>query len=188
MPILTVEDARNEHFLHKPCKKVKDFGSTEILVMIQQMRKIALEPNAAGVAAPQIGKNYRAFVLCTKNIPVPMFFFNPVLKGVSEEMHEVVEGCLSVPGKAMRLQRHLKVKLAWQDELGKRFSMDGKKFEYTFEGFEGQAIQHELDHLDGVLCSDRADEIYEANQFEAAFNAAKDATIDKVEELISLDE
>jgi len=172
MPIITVDNPLHERILHKPCKKVKDFNSTEIFILIQEMRKIASNPGAAGVAAPQLGKSLRGFALSTnKNYP-PVFLFNPVLRGFSEEMHEVMEGCLSVPDKTMRLQRYKQIKISWQDEKGNTHNKNGMKYEFTFDGFEAQAIQHEMDHLDGVLCSDRADEVFDSSQFQKAFEEA----------------
>ena len=175
MPILTVKNLVNDRILHKPSKKVKDFNSTEILILIQEMRRIAIEPNVVGIAAPQLGKHYRVFALCTNLIPQPVFFFNPVLKGVSEEMKEVTEGCLSVPGKVMSLERYAKVTLAWQDERCRKYSKDNKPYEFDFEGFEGQAVQHEMNHIDGILCSDIAKATFNASDFEESFAKAKAA-------------
>jgi len=175
--IITVENPHDDHLLHTPCKKVKkeDFQSIELLILKQEMKRIALDPGAAGVAAPQLGKSIRIFVLCTKLIPEPFFFFNPVLKGVSEEIKIVEEGCLSVPGKVVKLQRYEKIKISWQDEFGKTYAKDNKKYEFEFEGFESQAVQHELDHLNGVLCSDIAKAVYNASDFEESFAKAKEA-------------
>ena len=149
------------------------------------MRKIAAAPGAAGIAAPQLGCQIRAFALCINKEYPPIFFFNPILKGVSEEMSEVTEGCLSVPGKIAKLQRYNKVKLAWQDEHGKSHNKNGKKYEFEFSGFEAQAVQHELGHLSGELCVDIADELYDAEQFEKAFNEAKAAEVARELEIVS---
>jgi peptide deformylase len=184
MPVLTVENQAHDRKLHKVCKKVKDFGSTEFLIMVQEMKKIASQPGAAGVAASQLGYSLRAFAISTdKNYP-PIVIINPVLKGVSEEVKEVIEGCLSAPGKVVKLQRFQKVKIAWQDEHGNSHNKVGQKFEFEFNGFEAQAIQHEMDHLDGVLCIDRADEVFEADQFQKAFEAAQSQSVVEEIELV----
>ena len=173
MPILTLGNPVHEKILRKASKKVKDFKSPEILILVQEMRRIASEPGAAGIAAPQLGKNLRAFAISTNKKYPPVFVFNPVLKGFSEETNEVVEGCLSVPGKVAKLQRYKEIRIAWQDETGSFYNKNGSKYECTFEGFEAQAIQHEMNHIDGILCIDDADEIHDQEQYTKAFHEAK---------------
>lgn len=172
MPILTVTNPVHDKVLHKPCRVVKNFQLPEILLLKQEMTKIASAPGAAGVAAPQLGKSYKIFALNTnKKYPV-LLFFNPKIIAVSEETHEVEEGCLSVPGKVCKLTRHLEVTLIWQDEYGKKADPTGRKYQYTFTGFEAQAVQHEMDHLHSTLIVDIADDIFDNTNFEKAFAEA----------------
>jgi len=169
MPILTNANHIHDKILHKPTKAVKNFQSTEILILKQEMLKIAAAPGAAGVAAPQLGKSLKIFALNTnKKFPV-LLFFNPKIIAVSEETHEVEEGCLSVPGKVCKVTRHLEVTLVWQDEHGNKQDPSGRKYEFKFTGFEAQAVQHEMDHLHSTLIIDIAENIYDNANFEKAF-------------------
>lgn len=193
MPILTVDNPMYERILHRPGKKVKAFQSPEIKILTQEMKKIASQPGAAGVAATQLGQPYRIFALHVNKEYEPVFFFNPKVISMSEETHEVIEGCLSVPNMQGRLERHLKIKISWQDELGRKVAPNGFKYEFEFEGFEAQAVQHEMDHLDGKLYIDVAEDIVtnshlekvfqEALAREAAENALKETIIDGEEEV-----
>jgi peptide deformylase len=116
-------------------------------------------PHAIGVAAPQIGVSKRVFVLKKKHLlggidPAyaprageVLYFVNPKIiaakGGVQEE-----EGCLSLPGEAVLLERSRVVKVRAINERGKQF------YE-RFEGLAARAIQQEMDHLDGILIIDR---------------------------------
>ena len=73
---------------------------------------------------------------------------NPVLDEFSDETEEVDEGCLSVPGVTMPVERPVSVRVRGLDEYG-------EPVDFRAEGFEARVIQHEIDHLDGVLIVDR---------------------------------
>src|ERR1700680_951467 len=143
MPIITINNPLHEKLLRRPGKNVKNFQDPEIIILVQEMKNIVVHPGAAGVAATQLGYPYRIFALHIDKTKEPIFFYNPKILSLSEETHEVIEGCLSVPGKQGALERHLKIKIAWQDELGRKFSSNGSKYEYEFNGFVAQAIAHE---------------------------------------------
>jgi peptide deformylase len=108
--------------------------------------------NGAGLAAPQIGVPLRLVIFgVTANPrypdiePVPdTVLINPVLTPLSNEMEEGWEGCLSVPGMRGWVPRHRELKYAGCDE-------HGNPFERTVQGFHARVVQHEVDHLDGVL-------------------------------------
>ena len=182
MPVLTLDNEKHAKILRKPCKKVKDFGSTEFLILIQEMIDVASHPGAAGVAAPQLGSNLRVIAISVDKKYPPIIMVNPVIRGLSEETKEVTEGCLSAPGKIAKLTRHLKINLSWQDTDGKTHSKKGNKYEMEFDGFFAQALQHECDHIDGIVCVDRADEVYNSADFEKSFKEAKESelNVDKV--------
>jgi peptide deformylase len=80
--------------------------------------------------------------------PEPQVFVNPEIVDASEEVVTHEEGCLSIPGRTSRVARPAEVALRWQD-------LDGKTREGRFEGFAATCVQHEIDHLDGILCIDR---------------------------------
>ena len=115
------------------------------------MKETVRAENGAGLAAPQIGLNKRVVV-----IDVEEGFFelvNPVI--VSKKGEQTgPEGCLSVKGKQGTVTRPNKVKAEYRDR-------NGKKHKLTAEGFFARAVCHELDHLDGILYTDKAIEIYD---------------------------
>ncbi len=110
-------------------------------------------PGAVGIAAPQVGKFVRAVIVDVSNMkrPVPnhgyMVLVNPEI--IEWDGYEVGrEGCLSVPDFTGNVIRATKIKLRAQDARG-------ESHEYEMEGFEARAVQHEIDHLDGLLFLDR---------------------------------
>ncbi|WP_438855834.1 peptide deformylase [Agromyces sp. M3QZ16-3] len=103
-------------------------------------------PGRAGVAAPQIGVNLRVF---SYNVDGEVgYIINPVLVEVEGDPELVDEGCLSVPGLWHKTPRHPFARVRGID-------LDGNEIELAGEGLMAQALQHETDHLDGVLYLDR---------------------------------
>ena len=104
-----------------------------------------------GLAAPQVGLALRLFVMDVawkEGAPDPQVFINPEVLGVSDETATREEGCLSIPGRLSRVTRPAEVALRWLD-------LDGAVQKDTFDGFAATCVQHEIDHLDGILCIDR---------------------------------
>lgn len=104
-----------------------------------------------GLAAPQVGISLRLFVMDVawkEGAPEPRVFVNPELIGASDEVATREEGCLSIPGRVSRVTRPARVTLRWRE-------LDGSVSAGAFDGFAATCVQHEMDHLDGVLCIDR---------------------------------
>ena len=104
-----------------------------------------------GLAAPQVGVGLRIFVMDVgwkEGSPDPQVFVNPEILAVSDERVTREEGCLSIPGRTSRVARPAEVDLRWQ-------GLDGTPREGRFDGFAATCVQHEIDHLDGILCIDR---------------------------------
>jgi len=99
-----------------------------------------------GLAAPQVGVLQRLLVYDIDDDP--RVLVNPVLDEYSGETEESDEGCLSVPGVTMPVERSLSLRVRGRDEYG-------EPVDFRAEGFEARVIQHENDHLDGVLIVDR---------------------------------
>ena len=99
-----------------------------------------------GLAAPQVGVLQRLLVYDVDDDP--RVLVNPVLDEFSDETEEADEGCLSVPGVTMPVERPVSVRVRGLDEYG-------EPVDFRAEGFEARVIQHENDHLDGVLIVDR---------------------------------
>ena len=136
--------------LREKCKEIRTFN-TELCQLLTDMKETVRKENGAGLAAPQIGVPIRVVV-----IDVDEGFYeliNPVI--VSAKGEQVgPEGCLSVKGKQGTVRRPSKVKAEYRDRYG-------KKHKLTAEGFFARAVCHELDHLDGVLYTDKAAELYD---------------------------
>jgi peptide deformylase len=123
------------------------------------------DADGAGLAAPQVYEPFRLAVIEVSNNPrypmlesVPLtVLVNPIVTpevpigelGASDSV-EMFEGCLSVPGVRGRVRRPRRVRVTAHDR-------NGKPLEFTWEGVRAAIVQHELDHLDGVLFVDRAD-------------------------------
>jgi len=132
--------------------EITRFGTPELAALLQDMRDTMAHLNGAGLAAPQIGVLQRVVIFGVKSNPrypgideVPdTVLINPVLTPLSGEMEEGWEGCLSVPGMRGWVPRYRELRYSGFDEQGKRF-------ERTVSGFHARVVQHEVDHLDGLL-------------------------------------
>jgi peptide deformylase len=105
-----------------------------------------LRGQGVGLAAPQVGLRTRLFVTLAKDDDARVFI-NPTIIAASEELGEYEEGCLSIPGVYADVNRPLAVRVQAWNEKGKPFTLDA-------DGLLARVIQHELDHLDGVLFID----------------------------------
>lgn len=131
---------------------VTRFDSPELHELLRDMRDTMAHLSGAGLAAPQIGVQLRVVIFGVQSNPrypgiedVPdTVLINPQLTPLSDELEEGWEGCLSVPGMRGWVPRWKKLKYSGCDEQGKRF-------ERIVEGFHARVVQHEVDHLDGVL-------------------------------------
>ncbi len=131
---------------------VERFGTPELAALLRDMRDTMAHLNGAGLAAPQIGVLQRVVIFgVTSNPrypgmdPVPdTVLINPVLTPLSDEEEEGWEGCLSVPGMRGLVPR-------WRQLRYSGFDENGRPFERIAEGFHARVVQHEVDHLDGIL-------------------------------------
>ncbi|OAI50544.1 peptide deformylase [Betaproteobacteria bacterium SCGC AG-212-J23] len=131
---------------------VTNFKDPALKELLADMRDTMAHLDGAGLAAPQIGVLLRVVIFGVKANPrypgvedVPdTVLINPELKALSDEIEEGWEGCLSVPGMRGLVPRFHKLHYKGRDEKG-------LPFERTVEGFHARVVQHECDHLDGVL-------------------------------------
>ena len=131
---------------------VSQFNTGELDELLRDMRDTMVHLNGAGLAAPQIAVPLRVVIFgVTSNPrypdiePVPdTVLINPVLTPLDSEEEEGWEGCLSVPGMRGWVPRFRRLRYSGFDERGQRF-------EREVEGFHARVVQHEVDHLDGVL-------------------------------------
>lgn len=141
--------------------KDKEFGTPELEKLITDMIKIMKkEEDGVGIAAPQIGINKRIFVLNTdiafdKNAKFkPQVFINPIIKKMSSKFIEKHEGCLSVRGFYGYTWRAKNLTIEASD-------MNGNRFTLGTGGLISHIIQHEIEHLNGILFIDHAFDIIE---------------------------
>lgn len=123
---------------------IVDFHKAESLV--RDLIDTTSQPGRAGVAANQIGVELRAFAFNVEG--VVGYLLNPRILKLEGEPELVEEGCLSVPGLWHKVPRH-------NIATATGFQLDGSELEVRGEGLLAQALQHEIDHLDGFLYLDR---------------------------------
>jgi peptide deformylase len=138
--------------LLRVAEPVREFGTPEMEALIADMFDTMHAANGAGLAAPQIGVNLQLVIYGFKDNqrypdapPVPeTVLINPVLTPLSDEMDEQFEGCLSVPGLRGVVPRYTRLHYEGVDQFGKPIVRDA-------EGFHARVVQHEVDHLLGIL-------------------------------------
>ena len=135
-----------------PARPVEDFASLELAQLIVDMHDTMRALNGAGLAAPQIGVGLQVVIFEVDANPrypevetVPFtVLINPVLTPLSDAMEEGWEGCLSVPGMRGLVPRH--VALRYQG-----FDATGQPVDRSVNDFHARVVQHEVDHLNGIL-------------------------------------
>jgi peptide deformylase len=141
-----------EPLLLQRAAEVTHFNTPELHALVADMQDTMRHANGAGLAAPQIGVSLRVVIFGfdrnerypdAPSVP-PTVLVNPVLEPVGTDEEEGWEGCLSVPG-----MRGLVPRLARLRYRG--FDAQGKAIDRTVDGFHARVVQHEVDHLDGIL-------------------------------------
>jgi len=142
--------------LRRVAAPVEAFGTQELRDLVSDMDDTMRALSGAGIAAPQIGVSLRVVIFeVTENPryphvqPIPYtVLVNPVLTPLGEDMEEGWEGCLSVPGMRGLVPRYRRLRYTGRD-------LDGGPIDRTVEGFHARVVQHEVDHLDGILYPQR---------------------------------
>jgi peptide deformylase len=164
LDILTIPDPRLKYkstevdFFDKKLEKiVKDMFDT-----------LYLSGNGIGLAAPQVGIHKRIVVIDLKENeePSPITFINPKVLYSSEEKSSNEEGCLSIPGYYAEVERPKVVDVEWID-------LKGKKTEKRMSGLLSVCIQHEIDHLNGILFIDHLSNLKRKSAFQKSKKAKK---------------
>ena len=146
--ILRMGDAR----LLRRAEEVRSFDSAELKELLRDMRDTMLELDGVGLAAPQIGINLRIVIFGVESNPrypdaevVPeTVLINPIITPLSEKKEDGWEGCLSVPGMRGLVPRFTHLRYQGFDQFG-------ALIDRSVSGFHARVVQHECDHLDGVL-------------------------------------
>jgi peptide deformylase len=143
-----------EPVLRKKARKVSDFGS-ELQLLIDDMVETMRNAPGVGLAAPQVASPLRVIVVEfgdeeNEDVPPKLFtMVNPEIVRLSEETVVGTEGCLSIPGFVGDVERLDQITVKGQNRLGKPMRVKAS-------GWLARIFQHEIDHLNGVLFTDRA--------------------------------
>lgn len=151
-PVLRMGDP----FLLQRANEVVEFGTTELKTLISDMLDTMKAEDGVGLAAPQIGADQRVVVFGFEDNPrypeatsIPQtVLINPVIKPLSDEIDEDWEGCLSVPGMRGIVPRYTSIRY-------NGFGVEGNVIEVIANDFHARVVQHECDHLDGILYTQR---------------------------------
>ncbi len=149
--------------LYKKCRPVTDFNS-RLHQLLDDMRETLANANGVGLAAPQVGVLRRAVLVIETNVP----------EGESERVLELInpeivesdgeqdgpEGCLSVPGEYGLVKRPMRVKVRAQDRNGQWFEAEG-------EGLTARCFCHEIDHLEGIVFTSKAERMLSDEELES---------------------
>lgn len=137
--------------LHQKLSKINPITS-EIAALAEEMKRKMVQWEGVGLAANQVGKNLQLFVILeslAEENKLPTVFINPEITEYSPETDEQEEGCLSLPGYFFLVPRAKKIKI-------KALDLNGRKIRFKARGFLARVLQHETDHLNGLLIKDRA--------------------------------
>ncbi|HZV62759.1 MAG TPA: peptide deformylase [Methylophilaceae bacterium] len=159
MPIRPVLRMGDPVLLQKAAP-VERFDTPELHALIQDMKDTMAYMNGAGIAAPQIGVSQRVVIFGVGSSPrypdaeeVPFtVLINPVINPIGNEMEEGWEGCLSVPGMRGVVPRYTQIHYKGFDEYG-------NPIDRKVSGFHARVVQHECDHLDGILYPMRIEDL-----------------------------
>ncbi len=155
--MLTIQTGKANEILRHVAKKIDPKDYNKVLKLGKEMLKYIKDPEHGGVglAAPQVGHSIRMVVVSLlrdredENFKT-VIMINPEILEHSQETYKESEGCLSVPGEEWEVERYTKIKLKYVDD---------KKREkiIMLENTSARIIQHEIDHLDGILFTDYVD-------------------------------
>jgi peptide deformylase len=142
--------------LREKAKAVENVGTPELRALVADMKDTMAAKNGAGLAAPQIGVGQRVVIFGVDHNPrypdaepVPFtVLVNPKIVMLTRDVESDWEGCLSVPGMRGLVPRYTRLRYTGTDE-------DGNPIERVAEGFHARVVQHECDHLDGILYPQR---------------------------------
>ena len=144
---------KEQPLLYKKSRVVTDFNP-RLHQLLDDMRETLLQANGVGLAAPQVGVLRRAVLVIETNVPEGeeeyiIELINPEILEVSGEQ-DGPEGCLSVPGEYGLVKRPMHVKVRAQDRFGENFEVEG-------DGLTARCFCHEIDHLDGIVFTSKAE-------------------------------
>jgi peptide deformylase len=141
-----------DRVLRRPAKRIAKVDE-EVRKLVRQMLQTMYSENGIGLAAPQVGIDKQLIVIdCEPDHPeaLPLILINPTIKSYATELCNAEEGCLSIPGVYLDVTRPASLEVSYKNEYGKPQTLKA-------DGLLARAIQHEMDHLNGVMFVDRVD-------------------------------
>lgn len=171
--------------LRKKCEPVTTDELPEMAKLANKMAKLMYKSDGCGLAAPQVGVSKQLIVLDTavteegkERAQNPLFIINPHLTRQSDEKECAGEGCLSIPGITIDIERPFAVEVEALD-------IEGNEIHIEAEGFDARALQHEMDHLEGITMFEHLDalslapKLKEFEEAKAAGAKPGDTSVDK---------
>ncbi|HDY72877.1 MAG TPA: peptide deformylase [bacterium] len=143
--ILEIQKGKDNPILRKKFQPIKKIDEN-ILKLARDMIETINKNNGIGLSACQVGKNIQMFVII-KELSKKQIFINPEIIKTSKKSNIIEEGCLSLPGVYLPIKRAVSLKI-------KAFDENNKQFKLKTTDLLAQAIQHEMDHLNGILITD----------------------------------
>jgi peptide deformylase len=156
LKIFTIEDPKEEKVLRTVSKKVpkKEIKTEEFqkfldnLLYTAQTSEEQIGVESAGISAPQVGVNKRVSYIFNYDTGEFEVLINPTVKSVGQKTDVDFEGCLSVPNVEDKVKRFKKVKVKYTNR-------EGRTINRRFNGLNARVVQHEFDHLEGILFIDK---------------------------------
>ena len=144
--MLKIETGQNNLILRKKSQPVEKLDG-EVLELVKGMIETMNKNNGVGLSACQVGKNIRLFII-NPELSKKCVFINPEIIKISKKTEIIEEGCLSLPDVFVKKERAKSLKIKALDENGKEFKLKAKDI-------LARTIQHEMNHLDGILITDK---------------------------------
>ena len=148
--------SRSDPLLIRKSGEVPDLAEPALQAFIDDLIRCGYENDGVGIAAPQVGRSLRLFIMAPRPNPrypdapflEPAAMINPQILRGGGEIQKGWEGCLSVPGYRGLVPRFSEIEATY-------FDREGGKYQATFTGFLARIFQHEFDHLEGILFPER---------------------------------
>lgn len=142
--LLSILQGQNNPVLRQKAEIIKEI-TPEIKRLVSDMAETIKDKQGLGLAAPQVGRGLRIIVVST---PLPLVLINPQISKSSFRREAMEEGCLSLPGLYLPVKRAKKVTVRAHD-------LNGQEIQIKAQDLLARVLQHEIDHLDGILITDR---------------------------------
>jgi peptide deformylase len=149
MPKLLQISQLGNQILRKKAEEIKNINDFAIQELIDDMIQTCQDADGVGIAASQVYQSLRLFIVMFPDVGI-MIIINPTIISTSNEKEKDWEGCLSVPGIRGQVLRHKSVTVSFTNR-------QGQLEERTLDNFVARIFQHEYDHIDGIIFTDRVD-------------------------------